>query len=418
MEAFSDQTTQILNNYSLDSLKQIMKRLNDPATKKPEMIRSIINYLSNPESLPSFSIILPPELIRELSSVLPDRNLKCICNKFIGGDLISCNTCHKKQHVSCISNLSELLFYECIVCMMRKMNPADEVKEFLIEPYLITQDPVIKTFNYSKFLKNEVFSNKSGIEIQLRCVKLQMPGYCISWPKQASLIVNKKLMKEFKELPNQKRKDSALDLTIAFSLGRNEISLVKKTDEDTYALAVVKVRKLPIDKIFRKMSSSWVLKNKCVEFIQAKFADDNEIMQSSVKLNMKCPYTLKTIITPVRGKECSHINCFDLRTFIDIQRYESYTWRCPICKNPAYEVYIDKFIEEILSNCSAVDRLEAIQLKSNCEYTEIISEEEDLSLKRKNPENEASYYSDADQNIPDTMIKTQIPGNNIIQIDD
>ncbi|OMJ67665.1 hypothetical protein SteCoe_35108 [Stentor coeruleus] len=416
MEAFSDQTTQILNNYHLDSLRQIMKRLNDPATKKPEMIQSIINYLSNPENLPSFSIILPPELIRNLSSVLPDRNLKCICNKFIGGDLISCNTCHKKQHISCIGNLSVLLYYECIICMMRKINPADEVKEFLIEPYLIAQESVIKKFNYSKVLKNEIFSNQSGIEIQLRCVKLQMPGYSISWPKQASLIVNKKLMKEFKESPNQKRKDSALDLTIAFSLGTNEISLVKKNDGDSYALAVVKVKKLPIDKIFRKMSASWVLKNKCVEFIKAKFTDDNEIEQSSVKLNMKCPYTLKTIKTPVRGKECSHLSCFDLQTFIDIQRYESYTWKCPICKGFAYEVYVDKFIEEVLLKCSNTDRLEAIQLKSNCEYTEIISEEEDLSLKRKNPE--AGYYSDTDQNISETMADTQIPGNIIIQIDD
>lgn len=389
MEAFSNQTTQILSNYTSCSLKRIMKNIGNPATKKQDMIRSIVFYLSNPENEPSFSSVFPRELLNDLAKILPDRNLKCICEKTTGNNLIMCRTCKKKQHLSCMGNLSMLKLYECMACMIAKMNPADEVLDFLVFPYMIGLQPIRKSFNYTESLKNEVFSGKSGIEIQFRCIKLQRPGYCMSWPNKAELYINNMPVRKFKQPSSMhKRKDTALDLSTVFKIGVNEIWMVKDSDSDIYALAVVKVHKLTSEEILKKMSATSMLKDKSIEFIKAKFSDDNEIKSCSIRLNLKCPYTLRTINIPARGKDCSHLSCFDLITFIDIQKYENFSWKCPICKNLAYEIYVDKYFEEILNNSRKVGILEGIQLKEDGNYDEIYLEDEDNSLKRKLTENE------------------------------
>ncbi|OMJ90865.1 hypothetical protein SteCoe_6742 [Stentor coeruleus] len=389
MEAFSNQTTQILSNYTSYTLKKIMKNIRNPASKKQDMIRSIIFYLSNPENEPNFSYVFPKELLNDLAIILPDKNIKCICDKTSGNNLIFCRTCNKKQHISCMGSLSMLKFYECTSCMIIKMNPADEVLDFLVSPYMIGQQIIRKSFNYTESLKNEVFSNKSNIEIQFRCIKIQKPGYCMSWPNKAELYINNMSIRKFKQSSFiSKKNDIDLGLITAIKIGINEIWMTKDSDNDDYALAVVKVRKLTNEEILQKMSKVFILKDKSIEFIKAKFSDDNEIKSCSIRLNLKCPYTLRIINIPVRGKDCSHLSCFDLKIFIDIQKYENYSWKCPICKKLAYEVYIDKYFEEILNGCKNIDKLEGIQLKDDGSYDEIYFEDEDNSLKRKCDENE------------------------------
>ncbi|OMJ94676.1 hypothetical protein SteCoe_2009 [Stentor coeruleus] len=421
MEAFSNQTTQILSNYTFCTLKKIVKNIDNSATKKQDMIRSIIFYLSNPKNEANFSFMFPKELLNDLAKILPDRNLKCICEKTNKNNLILCRACNKKQHISCMGSLSMLKFYECTACMISKMNPADEVLDFLVFPYMIGQQTIRKSFNYTENLKNEVFSSKSGIEIQFRCIKLQRPGYCMSWPNKADLYINNVSVRKFKPSSSSslsKRKDTALDLSTIFKIGVNEIWMIKDLDNEIYALAVVKVHKLTNEEILKKMSAISMLKDKSIEFIKAKFSDDNEIKSCSIRLNLKCPYTLKTITIPARGKDCSHLSCFDLITFIDIQKYENYSWKCPICKGLAYEVYVDKYFEEILNNCRKITMLEGIQLKEDGSYDEIYLEEEDNSLKRKLSDNE-NLNKELKKESEYVLIKDSKPSRlNAIIIDD
>lgn len=45
-----------------------------------------------------------------------------------------------------------------------------------------------------------------------------------------------------------------------------------------------------------------------------------------------CPITLDRIDIPVRGANCKHIACFDLRTYIQFQRIKG-DWKCPRCSS-------------------------------------------------------------------------------------
>lgn len=54
-------------------------------------------------------------------------------------------------------------------------------------------------------------------------------------------------------------------------------------------------------------------------------------LQQSIKVFLKCPITCKRITLPARGHDCKHIQCFDLEAYLQIN-CERGNWRCPVCK--------------------------------------------------------------------------------------
>ena len=50
--------------------------------------------------------------------------------------------------------------------------------------------------------------------------------------------------------------------------------------------------------------------------------------------SLLCPFTKTVIDTPVRGKECDHLQCFDLSNFLHANKNPSAgRWRCGICQS-------------------------------------------------------------------------------------
>lgn len=60
-------------------------------------------------------------------------------------------------------------------------------------------------------------------------------------------------------------------------------------------------------------------------------AMDQQQLQQSIKVFLKCPITCKRITLPARGHDCKHIQCFDLEAYLQIN-CERGNWRCPVCK--------------------------------------------------------------------------------------
>jgi E3 SUMO-protein ligase PIAS1 len=66
-------------------------------------------------------------------------------------------------------------------------------------------------------------------------------------------------------------------------------------------------------------------------------------------MSLKCPLTKETIETPVRGIYCSHIHCFDLRSYLTLMLSTKVpSWTCPICKTLAAELKFDEMISIII----------------------------------------------------------------------
>jgi hypothetical protein len=361
MEGFSSYLSEILSNYTYDTLRQITKKLNSTASKKLEMISSIISYLVKPENHDKLTQVFPAEIQADLLRVLPDKQLKCICDDvWKKAPLVVCVVCNKKQHSSCIGNLVFEQKYYCVSCQMKKLNPADEVLDFLVYPFLVCENRNrTKNFMYSKSLKNEINEFKNGIEVQFRCVKVQAPGFQICWPKRGTLYLNQKPILEFKD--RKHKKETSLDMSIMLTLGNNEISLEKRNDTDDYCLAVVKVKKLRSQDLLKKLSSKTLALHKSLDLIKSFFKPDKEVKPSLLKISLRCQFTLQPIKIPARGKKCNHQTCFDLQNFVEQQQIEKFTWRCPICTGPAFDVVVDEFLLKTIEK-HLPKKLESVQM--------------------------------------------------------
>lgn len=97
-------------------------------------------------------------------------------------------------------------------------------------------------------------------------------------------------------------------------------------------------------------------------------SDDDEDYSSTVFqcFQLNCPISMKPIEVPVRGKNCKHMQCFDLNSFLGSNSFPSgRRWRC-ICCDALVSVYdlvrcelFDKMIQErTATNAFEKDKVE------------------------------------------------------------
>ena len=66
-------------------------------------------------------------------------------------------------------------------------------------------------------------------------------------------------------------------------------------------------------------------------------SEDAEIVATSSIMSLKCPLSTLRIDVPCRSSVCSHNQCFDASSFLQLQE-QAPTWTCPVCnKAAAYE---------------------------------------------------------------------------------
>ncbi len=71
----------------------------------------------------------------------------------------------------------------------------------------------------------------------------------------------------------------------------------------------------------------------------------------SVTCSLICPVTKQVIKTPVRGKYCKHLNCFDLKTYLHTYaKVSGGRWRCFVCEDfvSVDELVYDGFVAQVL----------------------------------------------------------------------
>lgn len=91
--------------------------------------------------------------------------------------------------------------------------------------------------------------------------------------------------------------------------------------------------------------------NKSAEIVSVFSGDGQEI--SKIKLSIQCPITGNRIITPARGQNCRHFQCFDLRKFLE-SNHERTLWSCPVCsiEIPYHMIEVDRLQLNILREIS------------------------------------------------------------------
>eukprot|EP01118_Nematostelium_gracile_P018386 TRINITY_DN8151_c0_g1_i1.p1 TRINITY_DN8151_c0_g1~~TRINITY_DN8151_c0_g1_i1.p1 ORF type:complete len:169 (+),score=14.56 TRINITY_DN8151_c0_g1_i1:59-565(+) len=76
---------------------------------------------------------------------------------------------------------------------------------------------------------------------------------------------------------------------------------------------------------------------------------DDEIQMLSLRLSLRCPLTQSRLITPAKGKQCRHLQCFDLTAYLTMNRNNP-SFECPVCQRslPPSELLKDEFVHHLL----------------------------------------------------------------------
>lgn len=94
-------------------------------------------------------------------------------------------------------------------------------------------------------------------------------------------------------------------------------------------------------------------------------------------MSLKCPLSTIRIDVPCRTSLCSHNQCFDASTFLQLQQ-QAPTWVCPVCnKVSSFEgLQIDQYVDNILKSTSST--VEKVTVEPNGDWVEIKADDNGL----------------------------------------
>lgn len=279
----------------------------------------VVNF--KPEVLDSNILSIPSLADRMVNR---KATIRCVCTSG-AHPLITCSNCLTKQHWSCMGRNVTMKFYECIICQMESLDLSQPVVAPLVMPFLLPrEDPKItnkrmsKKFSFDAETLCKIENSMGRMRVQIRCMKVDGEGFNNTWPTGGAIILNNVTIMEPHKLPE--RSDKPLDITNLLVGGENQISVLKYKDFQYYASGVFLIEVLDSYQLAQKIVSmiTTIDERKGKAFVIDKFKK-TEIGVDCIKVSLKCVLSMQVLNDPVRGTRCSHINCFGLSAFIDIQ---------------------------------------------------------------------------------------------------
>lgn len=100
-----------------------------------------------------------------------------------------------------------------------------------------------------------------------------------------------------------------------------------------------------------------ITKQSVLNEMKAKAADP-DIEVGSSKMSLKDPISTLRINIPCRSTVCTHNQCFDAESFLQLQE-QAPTWICPICNKTVHfnGLAVDQYVEEILAKVRNADQV-------------------------------------------------------------
>ncbi|KAI0180430.1 zf-MIZ-domain-containing protein [Hypoxylon sp. FL1284] len=207
----------------------------------------------------------------------------------------------------------------------------------------------LKPSDYSEYSRCSV---NSANKVMLFCGGQSTGPQDIEFPHQSEIKVNGEEIKHnLRGLKNKPGSTHPVDITPFLRIKPSYVNNI----EFTYALTSKKFflvlyvcKAHSIDELVAQIKSKKIPKSSVIRDITRKAADE-DVEATSQKLSLLCPLSYTRLKVPCRGASCNHIQCFDARSFMQLQE-QGPTWNCPICYQPApFETLaIDEYVQEVL----------------------------------------------------------------------
>ncbi|KKY38663.1 putative miz zinc finger protein [Diaporthe ampelina] len=252
----------------------------------------------------------------------------------------------------------------------------------------------------------------------------------IAFPHQSELKVNggdvKANLRGLKNKPGSTRPVDITDLLrlkipnyannieFTYALTQKAGDKASQSNSQRFYLVVNVCKTTPVDTLVRTISGRRISKASVLHELTRE-AHDTEIEMSSQVLSLKCPLSYMRLVTPCRATTCTHVQCFDATSYLQLQQ-QGPQWLCPVCsKSAPYErLAIDEYVRDILDRTSR--SVEQVDIEPNGRWKAHGSVEE---VAEPEPEHEAlaiddddlviseiSYVGNRGTNTPNTLAPT------------
>lgn len=359
----------------------------------------------------------------------------CICGleehkKYIK-NLIQCSECQYWQHKDCLKSMTKMRNYLCPKCQIIKGGLFYNIIYTLLEPSLFIVENNKDNRGVYHFIPDiSIYPKIKKIQknnpefIIIRCLKFDKTGFSFHWPKMSKIFINNKLILDFTK-KGQKRKDKMIALVSKKDYeksGEDENFGNKNLLYDANIIIIddfifdKKPNRFEINVNYSQTESventNFAISIDCCEILVEpneiikkvpiyhdkkilhelliKNLDENSILSTKEKINLLDLYTeSEKIKLPSRGINCCHLNVFDLRTFLLLNR-KTNKYQCPYCKRYANNLYIDGIILDFINDKNNFDVDEVlIDINHNIisymhkETNEIINNEKYVNIPNK-----------------------------------
>ncbi|KAG6042198.1 hypothetical protein E4U41_003944 [Claviceps citrina] len=190
----------------------------------------------------------------------------------------------------------------------------------------------------------------------------------VAFPHQSELKVNSEEIKaNLRGLKNKPGSTRPVDITHALRLKSHYVNNV----EFTYALTTKKFHLVAnlckvttVPQLVTDISTRRRIPKESVVAELNKKALDPDVVATSQVLSLKCPLSYMRLDVPCRSLSCTHIQCFDATSYLQLQE-QGPQWLCPICNKPApfEQLAVDEYVRDILTNTSK--DLDAVTIEPN-----------------------------------------------------
>jgi hypothetical protein len=156
----------------------------------------------------------------------------------------------------------------------------------------------------------------------------------------------------------QKRYSRPVDITQYVQSQRLNMNRTHKleidwySDRRTWAVGIWLVQRQNADILLDRMLSKGIRRS--VDETKKRITlmldgDDDNIALSQLKISLLCPLMKTRMNIPARTKTCSHLQCFDLLNYLNMNEKRP-SWKCPQCNTNAHfdNLIVDQYFMDLL----------------------------------------------------------------------
>ena len=325
------------------------------------------------------SMVAPPSALQQMESSYR-HEIRCIC---VAGTLpgIPCSLCSRIQHIRCIAANATMQPYVCPLCQLMKVDLCSvPALPPLVNPFAVSRaNPNITRKNMDRLIRisaevaKELEEKHGDSRVEVRCLRLDGRGAFNTWPAHVKVKVNDEEVLCQPDTVYFKVQKGPLDVSDYLHVGDNVLHFWRYEDPEYFAVAVFLVRATSSTQLLGQIvaASARLSFDAGLQAVVNSISSDEDLRQESTPVSVKCPISLRYIKTAVRGSGCTHVQCYDLETFLVIFGKNA---QCPECGKPVTSFVVDDFITQLSRQAEEKDTF-TVYIHKDGHYTFLTTEE-------------------------------------------